>query len=75
VHALVGVDRGGADYLGISKSEFRFAVYGGAGLDVNLTPRVALRVLQADYLLTNFSSTRQDNMRLSAGIILRLGKR
>jgi hypothetical protein len=75
VHALLGVDRGAPEYLGISKSELRFGVYGGAGVDVKITERFALRLIQADYLMTRFSSVRQDNMRLSAGVVLRLGKK
>lgn len=74
-HSLLGAVRGGPEYLGISKPEFRFGVYVGGGLDIQLRPNLALRLIQADYLLTRFSQTRQDNMRLSAGIVLLLGKK
>jgi hypothetical protein len=66
--------RGGPDYLSIFKPETRFDLYAGGGADVKVSPRVALRLLQADYLMTRFSRARQDNIRLSAGIILLLGK-
>ncbi len=72
-HAMLGAVRGGPEYLGISKPEERFGVYTGGGLDVKVTPHVALRVIQADYLMTRFSNARQDNIRLSAGIILLFG--
>jgi hypothetical protein len=74
-HGLLGAVRGGPEYLGISKPENRFGVYGGGGLDVKVSPHVALRLFQADYMMTRFSSIRQDNFRLSAGIVLFLGKK
>jgi hypothetical protein len=74
-HATVGAERGGANFLEISQPETRIAVLAGGGLDINVTPRVALRLIQADYLLTRFSSARQDNLRLSAGLVFQLGRR
>lgn len=74
-HGLAGAVRGGPQYLNISKSETRFGVYVGGGVDVKVSPHVALRLFQADYLLTRFSSARQDNIRLSAGIVLLLGNK
>ena len=74
-HAMLGAVRGGPEYLDISKPEERFGVYTGGGLDVKVTPHVALRVIQADYLMTRFSNARQDNIRLSAGIILLFGQK
>ena len=71
--AMLGVVRGAANYLNISKPETRFAVYTGGGVDVRVNDRLAVRVIQADYLMTRFSSARQDNVRLSAGVVLRLG--
>ncbi len=74
-HVLLGVVRGGPEYLNISKPEERFGVYTGGGVDLRINDRVALRLIQADYLMTRFSNTRQDNIRLSAGLVLRLGKK
>ena len=74
-HCLLGAVRGSADYLDISKSAWQFTVVAGGGLDVKLTDAVALRVIQADYVMTRFSSTSQDNIRLSAGIVLRFGRK
>jgi outer membrane protein OmpA-like peptidoglycan-associated protein len=62
-------------------SEKVFAVAGGLGLDVTLRHNIALRLIQADYLMARFkylsSPTRvsgiRNNMRLSAGIVFRFG--
>jgi outer membrane immunogenic protein len=46
----------------------------GGGLDLNTSPRLALRLLEADYLYTGFNNSadnHQNNVRLSAGIVLR----
>lgn len=48
-----------------------FAFKAGGGIDISLTCRVAIRVIEADYLLTRLHSTNQNNFRLSAGIVLR----
>ena len=74
-HGLLGAVRGGPEYLNISKPETRFGAYAGGGVDVQVSPSLALRLFQADYLMTRFSKARQDNVRLSAGIVLRLGKK
>ena len=74
-HALLGAVRGGSEYLDISKPEERFGAYVGGGLDVKVRHNLALRLFQADYLMTRFSSARQDNLRLSAGIVLLFGNR
>jgi Outer membrane protein beta-barrel domain len=74
-HVLLGAVRGSSDYLDISKPAVHFAVAAGGGIDVKVTDRVALRLIQADYLMTRFSSSRQDNIRLSAGIVLRFGRK
>jgi outer membrane protein OmpA-like peptidoglycan-associated protein/opacity protein-like surface antigen len=56
-----------------------FAMTAGGGLDVNLSRHVALRLVQAEYLMTRFAnvntSTRgtQNDLRLSAGIVFRFG--
>ncbi len=74
-HTLLGAVRGGPDYLDISKPEERFGAYLGGGFDVKVRSNVALRLFQADYLMTRFSRARQDNLRLSAGIVFLLGKK
>ena len=52
-----------------------FAMLTGGGLDIRLKPCVAIRPFQADYFLThlpNGVNDRQNNLRLTAGIVLRL---
>ena len=72
---MLGAVRGGPEYLDISKPEERFGAYLGGGFDVKVRSNVALRLIQADYLMTRFSGIRQDNLRLSAGIVFLLGKK
>jgi outer membrane protein with beta-barrel domain len=45
----------------------------GGGLDVNLGKSIALRVVQADFVLTHFFSTPQSNARVSVGLVFRFG--
>ena len=41
----------------------------GAGLDVRVSKRISLRVIQADYIPTFFGSGHQNNFRLSFGLV------
>jgi hypothetical protein len=46
----------------------------GGGLDVNATARLALRLVEADYLYTGFNNStnnHQNNVRISAGVVFR----
>jgi len=72
---MVGVERGGTNYLGISQPEERIAVLAGGGVDLKVLPGIALRLVQVDYVYTGFSNNRQDNMRISAGVVFNLGKK
>jgi hypothetical protein len=74
-HAMLGAVRGGPQYLSISKPGFCFGVLAGGGVDVQISAHVALRLIQADYFMTRFGGSRQDNIRLSAGMVLRFGKK
>ncbi len=69
---LVGAERGGTNYLNISQPETRLAVLAGGGVDIAINPRVSLRLIQADYVMSRFSDTRQDNLRFSAGLVFNL---
>jgi len=61
--------------------ENSFTFSAGGGLDITLTRHFALRLPQVEYVMTNFkdptsaagSSTRQNDVRLSAGIVFRFG--
>ncbi len=76
--ALVGgAHAGGSLYTtaGLSSSN-GFAVSTGGGLDIKVSRLLALRLIQADYLFTklqNGTNDRENNLRLSAGIVLRFG--
>ncbi|MGH9604059.1 MAG: outer membrane protein [Terracidiphilus sp.] len=60
---------------GVQTSATSLAVQVGGGLDVHITPRVALRAFQADWLRTelpNSTTNVQNNVRLGAGIVFRI---
>src|ERR1700722_12728091 len=58
-----------------------FAMSAGGGLDVKLNPRFAIRLIQAEYLMTRFPDATtntedkitQNNVRLSAGLVVHFG--
>jgi opacity protein-like surface antigen len=55
-----------------------FAMTAGGGVDVKVSPHFAIRPIQAEYFLTQFSNsttTRQNNFRYSAGVVFQFGKR
>ncbi|HVS88511.1 MAG TPA: PKD domain-containing protein [Candidatus Acidoferrum sp.] len=62
-------------------SENAFAMALGGGLDVTVRRNIALRIIQAEYLMTRFkdpssptgTSGMRNNVRLSAGIVFRFG--
>ena len=57
----------------------RFAALFGGGIDVKVSDRIAVRVVEVDYLLTRFeepdTSRIQSGLRLSAGIVFSFGRR
>ena len=48
-----------------------FAMALGGGLDVRANDHISIRLIQADYAPTFFGSGRQDNFRLSVGVIFK----
>jgi outer membrane immunogenic protein len=51
-----------------------FAMLAGGGLDIGLNRHFAIRAVEADYFMTRFSNgvnDRQNNLRLSAGVVVR----
>ena len=60
-------------------SENKFAMTAGGGLDLKVSHHFAIRIIQAEYLMTRFenfstgASASQNDMRLSSGIVFRLG--
>jgi hypothetical protein len=84
VHLLLGGGHaGGSLYNGTSStpglgSHNAFTMVTGGGIDVNLNRHVALRVLQADYFFSKFrnnTNDHQNNLRLSFGVVFRLGEK
>jgi opacity protein-like surface antigen len=53
----------------ISLANIGFAAALGGGLDLKLTESIALRLIQADYLLTHFGGSTQKSARLSVGLV------
>lgn len=79
---LLGGAHAGGDFApartGFAGSSNAFAMILGGGLDVTLSKRFAVRTFQADYYLTRFANAvndHQNNLRISAGLVLRLGQR
>jgi opacity protein-like surface antigen len=64
--------------IGRVGSQTVFAMTIGGGLDVKVSPSVAIRPVQVEYLMTTFSdglNNRQDNFRFGAGIVFRFGSK
>ncbi len=65
---------GGARASSGSTSQNSFALSTGPGLDWNIGNRFAIRLFQAEYLMTRFgTNAHQNNARLSAGLVFRFG--
>ncbi len=75
VQGLFGGERFSAGVTGVgSAATNAFAMTLGGGADVTLTRHVSLRALQFDYLYTHFGGASQNNLRLQAGIVWRIGR-
>jgi outer membrane immunogenic protein len=69
---LLGAAHAGGGVAGVGDSSFGFATRIGGGLDVPITPRFALRVVQLDYYLTTFANAtndHQNNFLIGTGIV------
>jgi opacity protein-like surface antigen len=77
VHVLLGgLDANGN--IGRVGSQTTFAMTVGGGVDLKVSPSVAIRPVQAEYLMTRFPdglSNRQDNFRFGAGVDFRFGQK
>jgi len=74
-HVLLGGARGRTNLCSkcrFSDNELTFGA--GGGLDLNVSHRVAIRVLQFDYL-GSLAEMLEDNGRFGAGVVLRLGSK
>jgi hypothetical protein len=78
-HALFGEahasDSVFAGATGPSSSASSFCLKVGGGVDLDITPRVSLRLAQADWVRTQFpngTSNVQNNIQLGAGVVIHL---
>jgi opacity protein-like surface antigen len=78
-HVLVGavtqtVDTQSAGLLS-TPNNTQFAMALGGGLDISINERISLRGAQVDYVLTRLQTPmNQNNLRASAGFVLKLGE-
>jgi opacity protein-like surface antigen len=79
-HVLLGVRRRtistslydiGFETINDSFSDNAFSTAFGGGLDLKLTKRMAVRLVQADYLLSRFYGRTQNNLRIGTGLVVR----
>lgn len=71
---LVGGAHAGGGIAGVADGTSAFAGRLGAGIDLPLTPGIVVRLIQADYYLTDFANTadnHQNNILIGAGIVVR----
>lgn len=82
-HVLLGAVRTSVSTFGtlgrISARDSAFALAVGGGLDFKVNDLVAIRLFQADYVLTRLdsgtqNSVTQNNFRTSTGVVLRFGE-
>ena len=71
VHGLGGVSHGNP--AGVSESVAAFAFGGGLDWKIRNDSGLALRLVQADYLGTNYGNLMQHNFRYSTGIVFGFG--
>lgn len=74
-HTLFGFVRETVDSATMKQSETNFALALGGGLDLRLTNRLALRLIQADYHGNQLTDGMQHHVRLGAGLTVRIGSK
>ncbi len=65
------------DGIGQSGPENNLVMTAGGGIDFKVSRHVSVRPIQAEYFMTKLSdglNNRQNNLRIGAGIVLRLGR-
>jgi peptidoglycan-associated lipoprotein len=75
---LIGVTHESGSFAHVPATGFQndseFSAAGGAGLDYRLTPRLTMRTIEVEYLLTRFPNglnSRQNDLRLESGLAMR----
>jgi outer membrane immunogenic protein len=71
--ALVGGGHAGGGIAGIGDGSSTFVTRIGGGIDLPMRSGISIRLIQADYYLTDFANSandHQNNLLLSAGVVL-----
>ncbi len=72
VHALFGGAHASASFSGLSASSNGFAMMMGGGVDAKVSPRIAVRLFQADWVYYRFQGVGETgNVRVSTGLVFR----
>jgi hypothetical protein len=69
---LVGATHAGGGVAGVGDGSYQFASRIGGGVDVPLSSRFAVRIVQVDYYLTTFANStndHQNNLLVAAGFV------
>lgn len=82
-HALVGVTRASENTdvlvsgstISDSFNKVGFATAVGGGLDLWVTPRIAVRLAQAEYFLIRLGDAKNETPRLGFGLLFKLGRK
>ncbi len=70
-HVLFGVAHLKASSLSLSGSDNSFSWAMGGGLDVYVSPKFSVRLVEADWLRTQFADSTQSNFRCSGGVVIK----
>jgi outer membrane immunogenic protein len=71
---ILGAAHAGGGEAGVADGSYKFATRIGGGIDVPLSARFAVRIIQIDYYLTTFANAtnnHQNNLLVGAGIVYR----
>jgi hypothetical protein len=72
VHALFGGAHGSASFEGTGSGTNGFSMMMGGGVDAKVSPRLAIRAIQADWVYYRFEGIGQSkNVRISTGVVFR----
>jgi outer membrane immunogenic protein len=74
---LLGAAHAGGGVAGVGDASYGFAARLGGGLDLPVSSRFAVRVIQVDYYLTHIANAvndRQNNLLIGAGIVFHWSK-
>ena len=73
VEGLIGGSRIDSTTAGVTASQNGITYKGGGGVDLNISPRFVVRIVDADYYRVPFLTGSVNNYSASAGIVFRFG--